>query len=131
MVVRLPFLGVATDAFQAAGTSITTSYVLIGSETLVENVGSMFLHIHYTKGDETTIEIKAEYSNSASGTLSQSTIITTAGATSVIEVVEYQFAGSDNFSIPFGAEGSHVRFFIKSTGGNTGTYGAGLYQNRE
>jgi len=131
MTVRLPILGVEDDSFQSAGSAITSSYVLIGKETLCENVTSNFLHIHYTKGDETTIEIKAEYSNSASGTLSQPTIITTSSTTSIIDVLEFQMAGSDNYIIPFGPEGSHVRFFIKATGGTTGTYGASLYQNRE
>lgn len=133
MTVRYPLLGYAEDSFQATGSALTGSYALIGRETVVEMATSIFLHIYYTKGDETSIEIKAEYSNSTGGSLAQPTIITTSAATSVIQVLEFRYSGgTDNFIIPFGAEGAYVRFFIKATGGTpTGTYGASIYLPRE
>jgi len=129
---RLPLLGYAIDGFQADGSAITGTYALVGKEVEMENATSIFLHIHYTKGDETSIEIKAEYSTASGGTLSQPTVITTTAGTSVITTLEFQMVGTDNFIIPFGAEGAYVKFYIKATGGTpTGTFGADVYLPRE
>lgn len=121
--------------FQAASTALTGSYVLVGKEMPIDDASSIFLHIHYTAGNETSIEVKAQYMASSGGTESQSTIITTSGATSVITPSEFQYTssgGSKNLSIPFGIEGTYVKFYIKATGGTpTGTYGASICMNRE
>lgn len=126
-------LSYGEDDLAAAGSAITASYVQIGSKAFpMDEATSVFLHVHWTKGDETSIEIKAQYSNTDGGTESQPTVITTSAATSILGLLEFQTTTTGNHIIPFGSEGRFVKFYIKATGGTpTGTYGASIYLTRE
>lgn len=123
----------SSTLFQAVSTALTGSYALIGAEMPTEGATTINLGIRWTKGDETSIEIKAEYSNTSGGTTLQPTVITTEAAESTLEVESFKFdTASDNFVIPFGVHGRFVKFYIKATGGiPTGTYGAEFYSLRE
>jgi hypothetical protein len=122
-----------TALLQGTGTALTGSYVRVGSAMKADGSTSGFLHIYYTKGDETSIEVQARYTLRTGSTEAKSTVITSSGATSVISASEFQYAGSsDNIIIPFGVEGREITFYIKATGGTpTGTYGAGICLRRE
>lgn len=119
--------------FQALATALTGSYVAIGKEMPVENYTTAFLHLYWTKGDETSIEVKAEYALTDGGTESQPTIATAVAAESTLGVESYTFStATDNIVIPFGVNGRYINFYIKATGGTpTGTYGAGVFFVRE
>lgn len=119
--------------FQATGTALTTAYATVGTaDVALENVTSLFLRVIYTAGDETSIEVRARYRVRAGGNLTQPTVITSSGATSVIALLEYRFSGTGNYSIPFGLEGRFVTFEIKATGGTpSGSFGAELFLIRE
>lgn len=118
--------------FQATGTLLNSIYTQFGTEKSCEGATSVFLHIFWTKGDETSIEVQARYANTSGGSRVKPTIITSSGATSAISDVEFQMTDSDSYSIPFGVEGRFVSFFIKATGGTpTGTFGAGIVVKRE
>ena len=119
--------------FQALSTVLTGSYVKIGSEMTVEGATTVFLHLYWTKGDETSIEIKAEYSLVSDGTTSQPSTVTTSAAESTIQVESFKFStATDNIVVPFGVQGRFINLYIKATGGTpTGTYGAGIFFVRE
>ena len=119
--------------YKALGSALTSSYVAIGTEMPIENFTTAFLHVYWTKGDESSIEIKAEYALVSGGTKAQPTIVTTSAAESTIAIESFKFStATDNIIIPFGVNGNYINFYIKATGGTpTGTYGAGIFLVRE
>jgi len=123
-----PITHKAETAFQATSSALTDTYALVGREIPVQGHTSGFFHLLWSKGDETSVEVKFLYANASGGTESQSTIITTAGATSSISPAEFSTATTGNQIIPFGAEGRFVNIYIKATGGTpTGTYGGEIF----
>ena len=123
----------STTLYKALGAALTGSYVAIGAEMPVENYTTAFLHLYWTKGDETSVQVKAEYALVSGGTTSQPTIVTTSAAESTLAIESYSFStATDNIIIPFGVNGRYVNLYIKATGGTpTGTYGAGIFFIRE
>lgn len=123
--------------FQATGTALTSSYVQAGEDMLVDGATTAFLHLYWTRGDETSIEVQARFALRSGGTFAKETvgISTNAAGTTVIEPAEYSFdTASDNLIIPIRIQGRYLRVLVKRTGGTdggSGTYGMGLHIMRE
>lgn len=119
--------------FQATGTALTGAYALAGAEKRVDGATTAFLHLYWTKGDETSVEVKVEFALRASGTQAQETSGSTAAGVTTISIREYTFStATDNIIIPIRIQGRFINVYIKATGGTpTGTYGMGIHIMRE
>ena len=126
----------STTLFQATGKALTSAYALIGAEIDCQGHTTGFLHLLWTKGDESSIEVKAEFSLTAGGTLSQEVqgVSTDTAGQDTLKARDYTFStASDNIVIPFRlSAGRYCKLYIEATGGTpTGTYGAGFLACRE
>ena len=124
----------STTLYQATGTALTGSYAQAGSEILIEEATTVFLHLYWTKGDETSIEIQARFALRSGGTAAKETVGTTTNTdgTTTVKAAEYSFStATDNIIIPIRTQGRYLSVFVKATGGTTGTFGLGLCVMRE
>jgi hypothetical protein len=122
--------------FQALATALTDTYAAVGSEIDCQGHTTGYLHLYWTKGDESSVEVKAEFSLLSAGTLAQEVIgiSTDTNGQDTLKVRDYTFStASDNIVIPFRlTPGRYCKIYIKATGGTpTGTYGAGFLACRE
>lgn len=121
--------------FQALLTALSDAYAAIDAEIRVDGFTTAFLHLYWTKGDETSIEVKAEFALREGGTTSQEIIATATSSLGIttVKIREYTFStATDNIIIPIRLQGRFLNLYIKATGGTpTGTYGAGLHLVRE
>ena len=119
--------------FQATGTALTATYALAGNEQLVDGATTCYAHLYWTKGDETSIELKAEFALRSGGTQAQEVSTSTLAGVSTVTIREYTFStATDNVIIPIRIQGRYVNIFIKASGGTpTGTYGMGIHLMRE
>ena len=112
-----------------ATTTLTGSYVA-GTVVSIDEQNAIGLDIIYTKGDETSVEIKVESSDDAGTTFYQQITQSTSGGTITIVPAIYQITAA---SYPSGAsnityivtpiKGDTVKVSVKATGGTpTGTY---------
>lgn len=124
-----------TTLFQALATALTSSYALVGTEIGCQGHTRGFLHLYWTKGDETSVEVKAEYALVPGGTQAQETVetATSSAGQSTVKIADYSFStATDNIIIPIRVQGRFLNIYIKATGGTpTGTYGMGLFLFRE
>lgn len=121
--------------FQALSTALTGSYALVGSEIRVDGATTAFLHLYWTKGDETSVEVKTEFALRSGGTTAQETVSTTTSAAgiSTVKAADYTFStATDNIIIPIRIQGRYLNIYVKTTGGTpTGTFGMGIHIMRE
>lgn len=120
--------------FQATGTALTGSYALVGVEMQVDGATEANLHLYWTKGDETSVEVKVEFALRSGGTQAQETISTgtSAAGQETVKTRDYSFnTAADNIIIPVDVRGRFLNVYIKATGGTpTGTFGMGLHLMR-
>lgn len=124
-----------TTLFQATGTAITSSYALIGAEINCDGATTAFLHVYFTTGTETSIEVQARWAERVGGTQATEvvSISTSAAGQSNLELAEYSWDdGTANILIPIRVAGRFLSAYIKGSGaGITGTYGAAIHLMRE
>lgn len=110
-------------------TTLTSSYVA-GTVVSVDEANFIGIMIVYTKGDETSVQIKVESSNDAGATFNQQVTQSTSGGTVTIVPAVYQITAA---SYPSGAsdityiinpiKADQIKISVKATGGTpTGTY---------
>ena len=122
--------------FQALLTALTGTYAQFGAEIDLQGHTTAFVHLYWTKGDETSIQVKVEHSLVSGGTLAQEVqgvSTDTATGQDTLKIRDYTFStASDNIIIPLRKQGRYCKVYINATGGTpTGTFGAGLYEVRE
>lgn len=105
-----------------ADTVLTGSYVA-GTEFSTDEHNTLGILVEYTKGDETTLEMKIESSIDGGTTYGQQVAESASSGTITATAAERQFTGSGNYWTlvsPFKAD--TVKISVKATGGTpTGT----------
>lgn len=111
----------------AAGTALTSSYVTAGSILPATGHDQTVLLVNWTKGDETSLEIKIQYSDTVDFTNAYERAVTTTDAAGLSTILDGTFTRTTTgkFMLPIANYGQFVRFQFKATAGTpTGTFGA-------
>ena len=102
----------------------TASYVA-GTVFSSDEQNTLGILVQYTKGDETSLEVKVESSIDAGTIYAQQTVESATGGTITVSLAERQFIATGNYWIvihPFKSD--TVKISVKMTGGTpTGTVG--------
>lgn len=117
---------VKQEVLQAA-TVLNSSYTVVGSVINVKGFDQLSFVLKYTKGDETTMELKVQFSDTSAFTDAYERIVTDTSAAGVSTILEntFQRTNSSNFELPISVRGWYVRLMQKATGGTpTGTLAA-------
>lgn len=102
--------------------TLTGSHVALGSELASHGRDKLVLFIDYTKGDETTMELKITSMTESGGTEYKKANESSSGGTTTVSAKEYQFTGSQKIELPVNMYGSYFKVYAKATGGTpTGT----------
>ena len=110
----------------AAGGALTGSYVTQGSVQAGQGRDQIVLLVAWTKGDETSLEVKIQFSDTYAFTVAYNdTVIETSAGVSTCYTHEYSMiTASQNRVIMVSSEGMYWRIQAKATGGTpTGTIG--------
>jgi len=102
----------------------TSSYVA-GNVFGIDEHNSISLLVRYTKGDETSLQVKVEISSDAGTTYDQETAESVSGGTSTVSLLERSFSATGNYwVIIYPIKGDIIKVSTKATGGTpTGTVG--------
>lgn len=94
---------------------LTGSYVA-GNILNTINFGQTTIYVKYTKGDETSMQVKIEYGNNTT-TMYQDTEYTYAAGvdTGTLKVITYTATG--NYRIPLPTTDKNLKISVKATGG--------------
>jgi len=105
--------------------AVPTSSYVAGSIFSCDEHNTLGVMVNYTKGDETSIELKIESSIDAGVTYGQQTTESASGGTITVTLAVRQFTATGNYWVviqPIKAD--TVKISVKSTGGTpTGTVG--------
>lgn len=105
-----------------ASAVLTGSYVA-GTVFSMSNHNAIGLEVSYTKGDETSTQLKIEVSNDGGTTYAQSATETTSGGTITMALGERSFSATGVYSVlTYPVRARLVKVSVKATGGTpTGT----------
>jgi hypothetical protein len=100
--------------------ALTASYVA-SSVTDITDASQVYVYVTYTKGDESSCQVKFEYS--PDGTLyGQETALSISGGTSTDSLLEHTISATGTYTYQLPAMGMKFRASLKATGGTpTGT----------
>lgn len=104
--------------------ALTSSYVTQGDIITGAGYEQLVLIIDYTKGDETSLDFKVQYSDTKLFTDVLDSIVLSTDATGISTVLTNTFTvtATKKFTLPIAMEGLYWRFQAKATGGTpTGT----------
>jgi len=112
-----------------ASAALTNAYVVGTNTVSFERHNSLGIEVSYTKGDETSMQMKVEVSNDGGTTWAQETTETTTAGTVAIALAERSYSASGVYSTflrPVRA--GLARISVKATGGTpTGTVAIRAY----
>lgn len=119
---------VKTGVLSAALGALTASYATKGGVITCSGYDKLMLLIRWTKGDETSLEFKVQFSDTKEFTNAyEATVLSTAG-TGVSTVLLNTFTkdtATSSFIVPIDVAMAYCRVQFKATGGTpTGTIGA-------
>lgn len=105
--------------------SVPTSSYVSGNVFSIDEQNFLGLLVRYTKGDETSLQLKIEISSDGGTTYDQESAESVSGGTSTVSLLERSFAATGNYWIDiYPVKGDLVRISAKATGGTpTGTVG--------
>jgi hypothetical protein len=108
--------------------ALTSSYVTKGGIITCSGYDQLMLLIRWTKGDETSLEFKVQFSDTIAFTNAYESIVTSTDATGISTILANTFTkttASANFIVPVDVSASYFRVQFKATAGTpTGTIGA-------
>ena len=116
-----------TGVLVAAGQALTGSYVTFGGVISASGYDQLSLIIAFTKGDETQLDFRVQFSDTIGFTVAYERIVTDTDATGLSNVLDnpYKRTSSGNMEVPIAIRGHFLRVQFKATGGTpTGTFGA-------
>lgn len=115
--------------FLIRATAVATASYVAGTVFSMAGHNSIGLEVLFTKGDETTLEVKVEVSNDGGVTYSREVAQSTSGGTITVSLVERAFSATGNYSILITpVRALLVKVSVKMTGGTpTGTVGVRGY----
>lgn len=105
-----------------ASSVLTASYVP-ATVISIDDHNYLGLEVLYTKGNETSLEIKIEVSSDGGTNYSQQVTESTTGGTTTVTLGERKFTATGDYSvIAKDIQGTHIKVSAKATGGTpTGT----------
>lgn len=108
--------------------ALTGAYVTYGEVQAGHGRDKILLELEYTKGDETTCEVKIQFSKDRDFTTAFEQVINTnSSGVQTVNSMVYQLTGTQNVIIPVESYGYYWRVQAKATGGTpTGTLDAGF-----
>lgn len=118
---------IATGTLVAVGQALTSSYVAFGGVISASGYDLLSLLINYTKGDETNLDFKVQFSDTIDFTTAYERIITSTDATGVSDCLTNTFKRTSTgaIEVPVNLRGHYLKVLFKATGGTpTGTFGA-------
>lgn len=118
---------VKTGVLASGNSALTGSYVTKGGIISASGYDQMSLIIDFTKGDETSLDFKVQFSDTIDFTDAFERIVTDTDAAGVSSVLDNVFkrTSSGKFEIPISLRGHFVRVQFKATAGTpTGTFNA-------
>jgi hypothetical protein len=116
----------ATGTLQAATVLILNTYTTIGAVIAGAARDQIVFLLVYTKGDETSVEFKVQFSDTfAFTTAYDEMIVESASGVSTIKARTFTLVGTSNIILPVASLGLFCRLQAKATGGTpTGTLAA-------
>lgn len=117
-----------------AGQALTSSYAADGVEIHCQGHTTLFLHIAWTQGDETSLEFKVVFFNESAATTEyqETSGSTTTGVTTISDRSYTMSSATNPKSIPIRIEGKFAKIYVKASGGTpTGSYGINYLLKRE
>ena len=97
-------------------TVLTNSYV-VGNIRKVTTYGQATIYVKYVKGDETSMQVKIEFSPDDGGTFYQDTEYVYAGGVDTGTPKVVTFTATGNYRIPIIVTDEDLRISVKATGG--------------
>lgn len=121
-----------TGTLAAAGSALTTSYVVWPASPnsgviSASGYDQLSLIINYTKGDETNLNFKVQFSDTLAFTDAFERIVTDTDATGVSNCLDNVFkrTTTGKFEVPIAIRGHYIRVLFKTPDGTpTGTFAA-------
>lgn len=114
-----------TGTLVASGGALTSSYAAQGDVVGSMGRDQLTLLVDYTKGDETSMELEIEFSDTSDFTDAyKQTVVETASGESTVYKRNFKFTATGKYLVPAALYGQYVRVNAKATGGTpTGTVG--------
>lgn len=118
-----------TGVLASGNQALTSSYVTFPSTGYVSASGydQMSLLIDYTKGDETNLDFKVQFSDTTAFTDAFERVVLSTDATGVSDCLSNAFkrTSTGKIEVPISIRGLYLRVQFKATGGTpTGTFNA-------
>jgi hypothetical protein len=119
---------VKTGVLSANGGALTSSYVTKGGIITCSGYDQLILFVRWTKGDETSLEYKVQFSDTIDFTNAYERSVLSTDASGISTVLANVFTmatASANVAVPIDVTATYMRVQFKATGGTpTGTIGA-------
>lgn len=108
------------DSSTIRASAVLTSSYVAATDIDCQNASQVYIYLNYTKGDETSCEVKVEYSYDDT-TYFQETAVTT-GATAALTISTYQMTATGKFVLQIPIMARWLRISVKASAGTpTGT----------